>query len=343
MRTENQSLHLISLVALKLISIFAFGEAHAFEKSSLEWPLDLPPTQIRLGDSLNQFVGNDEHGYFHGGCDLVVPAGTRIKSPVTGHVAISFYYVDSSPTNGHVSTKRIPFSKDPAMISKYRLTTEIAVILDDGGRIEFHHVDPFSIPEPILNLASTNGRVKRGEILGSVIQWPLSKLSEDYSHVHYNIYEGKTGLPLNCQYYSIKLPDQTPPLLSKVLLKYQNRIVPFVNGSIVEKPNEIYVQAQDQTDNSPFLQAPVVVGLRIDEEKTAWDFRRGLFTQDGVLPELRDVYAFLLDVDGVKYSTVSDYWSISHVFRLKVHKIGKFEIFAEDIYGNRSMLTGEFK
>jgi hypothetical protein len=289
--------------------------------------------QIHLGDSISQYVGTDDSGYLHGGCDLVVPAGTSIVAPVDGDVDVNFYEVQQDKL-GNVVFARQPFEKIPEKIQRHALTTEVLIKTTGGYQFLFHHVDPRTIPEQLLNNGQKN--IVAGTSIGQVPKWPIRKLGHDYSHVHYAIIS-PSGETLNCQYYSIPLPDRkAPKILGVFKADSSGRLIEVRPNQVISRPSSLVIQAEDQIDFSPFKQPPSRVGVTLGGLTYEWDFRTALSDSQGTPIMMKNLY--------LSGRTVSDYWSIAHYFLLKLPDgRGAFTVFAEDVYGNRTEFNGRVK
>lgn len=194
------------------LSVFSLS-VFAGVPSQWDWPFKRENIQIMNTISTLQFYGPKSG--FHHGVDLLANGVEDTYAPVAGKVSTGYYY------------KR-----------KSRYTYEIAIELDNGYRLELHHIDRDSVPENIEALAKSGGIIEKGMYLGKIYD-SSDRGIPPHLHINWINPEG---------YYENAL---------KMLPRFEDNSAPVVNGAyLVEQAGSNLRQISNSSvtsDNSKFL------------------------------------------------------------------------------------------
>ena len=174
----------------------AFGKnTISANRSRHPWPFEA----LSIGHSMASFQSYGwGQAYFHHGIDIRGDEGTPIYAAVGGKVVnVANYYKGS------------------------RYYWEVAILDEQGYLWQYHHVDPDSIPQKIKIAFKEKASVPTGELLGEIVDWPVSTFGEVYTHIHLNVL-GKDGIYLNPLHFLESLQDIQKPddeLIFALLIK----------------------------------------------------------------------------------------------------------------------------
>lgn len=303
-------------------------------------PRDLP-WPVRFADAAHtvaqNYVNFQEYGdgqpYFHGGCDLRAAGNSDVIAPVAG-ILEGGYYGYSTNEDGSMEKHWKPWAgqanRDPYF--------ELAIVTDDGYRLELHHVDAQKLPAATIQaLNQGNVRVEAGTVVGRVNGWAFA--SQRYDHIHYNVVRAD-GVRLNPEFYSTTITDRVAPRIQGVYaIRKDGRAELIRDGaSVTGSIQEIVVAATESRDGDAYVQTPPVARIQFGANAPlGWDFRQFLLTEDHRWPDLREVFRDEIEVAGRRYSTWGQYGQGLFLMRLPVTgQIGPFEVRIEDTAGNVS-------
>lgn len=129
------------------------------------WPVH---TSISIVNTISTLQFYGPMAGFHHGLDLKSPAGTPVYAPIGGIVDVGYYY----------PRVKVPY------------TYGVSIEGDNGYRWEFHHIDPRTVPQEIINLAKRHGHVASGAMLGRI--YDASEMNAGiFPHVHVNVIDQK--------------------------------------------------------------------------------------------------------------------------------------------------------
>jgi hypothetical protein len=213
-----------------LLSTAAFGSAR---DSSAQWSDFTPATRdlvalkslkLRNPWPLQSFeIGagfSDVHHrrpmtYFHGGLDLIAPAGAPIRS---------------------VSSGRVLKVRNCGKRDVHSPYCEVTIVDDHGLQWIYAHIDPRSVPGSIAGAFKTGTRIEAGTALGNVMAWPNKAV---YDHLHLGVFSTIDGY-LNPMLFLEPLEDRIAPRIFEIGLAREvgNEIVdaPSVTGGLVRRP-----------------------------------------------------------------------------------------------------------
>jgi len=167
-----------------------------------------------IGGQFFDYQNYNNVPYFHGGLDLVAPAGTAIYTPVAGTVTISDYKITASNEPHTFSYARKPFRRGDSSQTRY---LEVAIKTDAGLTWMFRHVNPASIPPQVFDYAETGLRVNKGQLIGRVAAWlePVLPEKRIYDHLHLEILDTQGNYHNPAKYVKTG-KDYYPPVLHNV-------------------------------------------------------------------------------------------------------------------------------
>lgn len=300
----------------------------------LAWPVTFQDQAHSLGNSMLQFQQYSGAAYFHGGNDLRVKAGAEVRAPIAGRIEAG-HYSYSTKSDGSMQKYWLPWPQ-----AGNRMYFEVAVIADDGTRYEFHHVNRDNLPQRVIDLVESGGRVEAGEVVGYTIPWSDGV----YHHIHYNVITAN-GVTLNPEFISEPIPDSlAPEILHSYAIMKSGTVKSFGDGEFTERPEEFVIGVIDRKDKNVYTNPPTWARLIFSSgEVVEWDFRRSLHLSDGKMPSLWDVYAKSIRTpSGATLKTTGTYGTGLSLIRLKVPASarGGFTIVMGDILGNQTSLSG---
>ncbi len=224
----------------------AFGKnTISANRSRHPWPFEA----LSIGHSMASFQSYGwGQAYFHHGIDIRGDEGTPIYAAVGGKVVnVANYYKGS------------------------RYYWEVAILDEQGYLWQYHHVDPDSIPQKIKIAFKEKASVPTGELLGEIVDWPVSTFGEVYTHIHLNVL-GKDGIYLNPLHFLESLQDIQKPVIQRIgILDQRGRPQ---SSNIAKGDYGLFVQARDLLKHHKFDIPPYHVEYRIQNSnwKTVWKF-----------------------------------------------------------------------
>lgn len=305
----------------------------------LPWPVEFVDTRHTIGNSMPQYQNYGSEAYYHAGADLRVARSKQITAPIDGFLQGGYYtYVtDQNTGEDKKFTKPITDGGD-------ELYFELTVKTTDGYQLEFHHVDPLSLPKGIYELVLRGGgNVIQGEVLGSTAVWPVSRFGERYDHIHYNIIS-PGGVYMNPEYYSKFLPDTSAPIIKNIFAVYKDKKVEVLNRRLQGMPLELIVSAIDMKGENIYQLPPVQVEAFTESQKVGWNFTQLLVNAAGKFPDIREVFARNLKLaDGRSFTTRGDYSNTVFLYRLKTASLnrGPITLSIKDVHGNEKKVQLE--
>lgn len=286
---------------------------------SLAWPVKFIDTRHTIGNSMPEYQNYSNEAYYHEGADLRLPQAGSVVAPVDGFIQGDYYTYVTDPNTGEDKkfTKPITDGGDA-------LYFEITLKTTDDFLLEFHHVNPNSLPKAIYELVLRGGgNIRRGEVLGTAAIWPNSRFGERYDHIHYNLIS-PNAVYLNPEYYSHALVDASSPVIKNIFAIYKNKKIEVLNQKLNGLPTELIVSAFDIKGENIYPLPPTLVEatwsvLGSESKKIGWDFTQRLLNSLGLFPDIREVYARNLKLsDGRSFTTKGDYSNTVFLFRLKI-------------------------
>jgi len=137
--------------------------------------------------------------WFHHGLDLKAPAGTPVYAPTGGIVDVGYYY----------PRVKIPY------------TYGVSIEGDNGYRWEFHHIDPRTVPQEIIDLAKKHGHVASGAMLGRI--YDASEMNAGiFPHVHVNVIDQR-GFYQNPLNFFPPFKSQNKPIIRAIYFVNRNQ------------------------------------------------------------------------------------------------------------------------
>ncbi len=229
------------------------------------WPME----QLRGNQSYSSNFGQYQWlgaRYFHAGLDILAVPGQPLWSPVSGKIEGGYYsYKDEAHGHYYLNKTWVPLytvleNPGPHAVNDFQF--EVALITPEGWRLEFHHVDPKTLPQHIVSAILKNETVEAGALLGFVKFLDVTEFGVPYTHIHYNVVSPE-GVHLNPQAFAPKVADTTPPKIHMVLAGPLGRCTSGVGDTYkVISPNnpliderELLVKASDHMDENSIPQA----------------------------------------------------------------------------------------
>lgn len=221
----------------------------AWAKSTKEiqpsrWPYDLKS----IGHSMQSYQNYSSSPYWHDGLDIRGDEGQAVYATVAGKIVnIENYY----PGND--------------------LYWEVAILDDSGFIWKYHHVDKNSIPNEIRSALRTGNRIEQGDLIGSIVRWPVSAYGERYHHIHLLVVDGN-GRYINPFKLLPPLADTSAPVIEKIGLFNSRRNL--VNGTSIRGAHGLYVEASDTVLHERFTLTPYLISYKLDHgpEQIVWKF-----------------------------------------------------------------------
>lgn len=230
---------------------------------------------IKVGAHFYDYQNYHNIAYFHGGLDLVAPAGTKVYTPIEGRVEVLDYTINATLNPPSFVYKRKPFKKGTISNTRY-----LEVAITNETRQEtwmFRHINPSSIPDEIFTAAENNTIVKAGTKIGKVAAWiqPVLPEKPNYDHIHLEILDFdqnyiNPGLHLNLG------KDFYPPTIKElyVLDTNTNEAVPYsaIGSKAISGKIKLGLLANDRMNSSRYLHAMykatwTIYRLNSNEEK----------------------------------------------------------------------------
>jgi len=304
------------------------------KRHSLEWPVEFQDETHIIGNTMAQYQPYDG-SYWHGGCDVRVKAGAAVRAPVSGKLEAGHYsyaiHLDGSMTK---YWKPWPETGNNTYF-------EVAIVADDGTRYEFHHVNRSTLPDRIVSILDSGGRVNAGDLLGHAIRWSDGV----YHHIHYNVI-AKNGVRINPEYISKSITDTVAPeIKAAYAVMPSGSTMGFGSGEFSEAPSEFVINVSDALGKNIYRNPPTMAQLTFESgKKTVWDFRKTLSLPDGSLPKLWDFFKSSLKLPlGGTSATSGGYGVGTSLVRLKVpaDARGAFKIQFYDQSENVTTLNGK--
>lgn len=248
-----------------VFSIFTFIDGKCHCQTVYEWPLPAS-VSFTIGAQFHDFQNYGNIPYFHGGIDIRADVGTQIFSPVDGYVRVNSYKISASREPLFFSYKRFSFSSHNIEDDRY---IEVTVIDDNGNNWMFRHLDPYSIPNNILNAASNNQKIQKRSVLGSITKWNrvVYPVLELYNHCHLEVVD-KDGYYINPALFFKKLPDHNPPVIHNIWI-VKNETSEVINSSndtgvcVTSGSIDIICAITDTIDNCLYRHAPYEINTRL--------------------------------------------------------------------------------
>ena len=309
----------------------------AIPAHSLPWPIKFQDSQHTLGNVMAQYQPFGDP-YFHGGIDIRTVGGWPVHTPVAGRLEAGHYGYATNP-DGSMTKMWKPWPSDGD--ATY---FEVGIVMKDGTRFEFHHMNHDTLPKEIVAaLNKGNVTVPAGTLLGSPISW----IGEDYDHIHYNIITPE-GIRINPEYASTLIKDTLAPEVSAKLAVMSDGLTvrDFGDGVFTESPKEFVFEVVDHQDGNIYDHPPALSKLRFDSgQETVWDFRSSLTGADGKFPNLFQFVLESIAGPGGQLQTTGGYGTGKSLVRLKVPTgaKGKFSITFADQAGNTGVSNGEIR
>lgn len=241
-------IYLSSFVSFCLLYSIA---AQSSSEHDWSWPYKRNNIEIMNNLSALQFYG--PFPGFHHGLDLLADGKEKVYAPASGKVGTRYYYKRKSP-----------------------YTYEVFIELDDGYRIELHHIDIDSIPPEIEALAKSGGRIEKGRYLGTIFD--SSKMNIP-PHLHTNL-KTPDGYYANPLWRYPKIVDKTKPVIEDIFVAVQNKTgyIKIDPNNVLKEPNEprfLIIRAHDLIANSPnrlglyklgiFINNKIITSIQFDQ------------------------------------------------------------------------------
>lgn len=305
------------------------------DKHSLPWPVSFIDSKHTIGNSMPEYQNYANEAYYHGGADLRVSQGADLIAPIEGFLQGNYYSYVTDPDTGQDQKYIKPISAGGD-----ELYFELSIKTLDGTLFEFHHVDAKKLPKNIYEMILRGGGpIQRGELIGSTILWPTSRLGGRYDHIHYNMIS-PAGVRLNPEYYSSELVDTAIPVIKNIFAIYKNKKVEVLNQKLNGIPEEIIILSTDMKGENIYPLPPVFVEASWSEnKKVGWDFTQFLLNSSQSFPDIREVFARNLKLsDGRNFTTRGDYNNTQFLFRLKIPPTvtSPIKLTVKDISGNEN-------
>lgn len=284
-------------------------------KNSLAWPVQFIDSKHNIGNSMLEYQNYSNEAYYHAGADLRLSRAGQVTAPIDGFLQGDFYTYVTNPETGEDKKYTKPITEGGD-----ELYFELTIKTADNYQLELHHVSPNSLPKSIHELVLRGGgMINKGEVLGSAAIWPVYRFGERYDHIHYNLIS-PDGVYLNPEYYSLALPDKTPPVIKNIFAVYGSKKVEVKDQKLNGLPSELIVSALDMKGDNVYPLPPTLIMANWSKTfKTGWDFTQRLLTLTGLFPDIREVYARNLRLsDGRSFTTKGDYTNTVFLFRLKI-------------------------
>lgn len=326
--------------------------AAELERHELDWPVEFIDARHTIGNSMPQYQNYGTEAYFHGGADLRVARSQAVYTPVDGYLTGFYYSYVTDPQTGEDQK----FTK-PITSGGQELYFEINIRMDNGYQLELHHVSPRNLPQDIYNMiVCGGGQVRKGDLVGYTVSWPVLRYGDRYDHIHYNLVSPQ-GVKVNPEYFSKALQDDKPPVIKNIFAIYADRKVEVRDQTLVGRPQELVISAYDMKGDNIYPLPPVLVQASSEAAMTsvfsesfftvpftvAWDFTQKLVNHLGGFPDIREVYARNLRLsDGRLFTTQGDYRNTEFLFRLKLpatYDGGPITILVKDSSDNEARVT----
>jgi hypothetical protein len=234
----------------------------------LPWPVK---TEFTIGGHIQDFQNYAGVPYFHGGLDVVAPAGTIVYTPVAGKVTVSRYRIDAGTDPLRFTYSRFPLATPDREVnrdtSNVPLYVEVAVTDGVGRTWMFRHLEASSLSPKVLLLDRTEMTLAAGEPLGKIVAWKESVYPESrlYHHLHLEVHD-RHGSYLNPVLFLGALQDSVPPVIGRVFLLPNEGGMAFPESGgrpVVSGDTDIVAEITDQTDTSRYYTAPYRVNLAL--------------------------------------------------------------------------------
>lgn len=216
---------------------------------------DIP---IKIGAHFYDYQNYHNIAYFHGGLDLVAPAGTDVYTPIEGKVEVLDYNIIAILNPSSFTYKRKPFKKGTVSNTRY-----LEVAITNEARQEtwmFRHIDPNSIPNEVFQAAENQSILKAGTNIGKVAAWiqPVLPERNNYDHIHLEIVDFK-GNYINPNLYINIGKDFYPPTIKDLYLvdAKTNEAVAYSStpNKTISKKVKFVLLANDRMNTARYLHA----------------------------------------------------------------------------------------
>lgn len=315
------------------------------------WPIHLNNKTTYLGNTEVQFQNYYEEwiNYFHSGCDLVAPLGTKVKSPVSGRIEAGFNIHKINEKSRALDSVWVPYHKaDLKKEDPY--TFGIAVTRDDGTRFEMVHIDPKTVSKEIFAAAKTNQEVKAGTIVGQVIHLPQLMFNRPYNHVHYTIFR-KDGVIANCLDFSEPVEDKVAPTIAAVYAVDKNgqaKVIASQSQVVGSDLSAIVIDTFDKMNSKLLpLQTPYIELKVAGKTLWKWDFTKTLdmTSAGGSLDVNRLVEKEVKLNSGEIIKSDGSFSNRKFLIRIPIEKAisGPVENIVRDVAGNESKFNFNLK
>ncbi len=223
---------------------------------------------IKIGAHFYDYQNYHNIAYFHGGLDLVAPAGTNVYTPIAGKVEVIDYKINATLNPPSFVYTRKSFKKGTKSNTRY---LEVAVTNEETKETwMFRHIDPKSIPTAIFKAVSHDVPIKAGTHIGKVAPWiqPVLPERNNYDHVHLEIVD-KDGNYINPSKY-IKLDkDFYPPIIKDLYIvdAKTNEALPYslMTKKEVSKEVKFVILANDRMNSSRYLHGLYKASIKINQ------------------------------------------------------------------------------
>ncbi|MDD3001131.1 MAG: hypothetical protein PHF29_05190 [Candidatus Riflebacteria bacterium] len=211
---------------------------------------------LRVGAHFYDYQNYHNIAYFHGGLDLVAPAGTNVYTPISGTVQVYDYTINAVLDPPSFTYFRKPFKKGTVSTTRY---LEVAVRDETTKKTwMFRHIEPISLPDAIYTAAENNSKIASGTLIGRVAAWiqPVLPEKDNYDHIHIEI-EDEDGNYINPADYLQLDKDYYPPVCKElyVLKTDTNRAYAYStnNEKLLSGKVKFYILANDRMNSTRYL------------------------------------------------------------------------------------------
>lgn len=293
---------------------FAYGDYKS--QRHHPWPFPL----LSIGHNMQSFQNYGGYPYWHDGLDIRSVSDQPIYASAGGKIVNIENYQRGNP-----------------------LYWEVAILDDEGFVWKYHHVARDSMPAELLMAYKDGTKIQAGTFIGNVVKWSVTTFGERYHHLHLLIV-AKDGKYINPYLLMEPLADKDAPLIKQIGLAKNHRPI---KGQEVSGEHALYVEASDLTLHEKFILPPHKISYRLNggEEKVVWEFVN--------LPSGKNDRDFIEDfyMNGTcgNYQCRQFYINLNFTpeaprktWKLPAGK-HEIEVFVEDIVGNRSEKTFQWK
>lgn len=295
-------MNMTSIIFLGLVGLYSLCSwAIPAKLPQYPWPLEFKRGADQFSSNFGQYQWLGAR-YFHAGLDILAVPGQPLWSPTRGKIEGGFYEYKDSP-HGHYYLKKqwLPLAEalraqGPQTWSDFQF--EVAIVTEEGYRLELHHVDPHTLPQDIRQAILQGQEIEAGVIVGFVKFLDVTEFGTNYTHIHYNVVSPE-GIHLNPQAFSPSLPDTRAPQIHGVFagpLRACNTGLGDVYKAIspnnpVTDERELLVRASDLLDGNRIAQAPTRFKAHFSGHKSyEVDFSYSLLGSDLQPLPVHDIY-----------------------------------------------------